>query len=146
MRDRIRRLIDTSVTRGLVGWSVASLRLLSCGSAVMKGSVARMCCRVKRVIGMPNRCWSGWPLRDDVGIQKVTAHSPWPSTNGILRYQVRSGTSRLAPRGTFSTSHRPRGIRGTASRSRQTCSGITANDLRVPDELGTFFFGKAQKL
>ena len=40
-------------------------------------------------------------LRNNVGIQKVAGHSSSSSINGIGRFELRSGTSRFVPRGTF---------------------------------------------
>ena len=50
-------------------------------------------------------------LRDYVRVQQVAGHSPSSSAKGMGRLELRSGTSRFVPRGTFSMSHWPRGFR-----------------------------------
>ena len=57
---------------------------------------------------------------------------------GIGRRELRSGTSRLVPRGTFSTSHWPRGLRDRVFSS-HTAAGTTTKGFRVPMCCGPSF-------
>ena len=86
--------------------------------------------RVKTAWSVPRQ------FRNDISIQQVPAHASSSSANGVLRLVLRSGMVRLVPRGMFSNSHWPSAFRGPSFRSRQTRSGITTNDLRVPMRCG----------
>ena len=57
-----RRLVYTGVTRGLVGRSVASLRLLSCEPVLVKETVARMCEGVNRVHDLKSMVTEYWEV------------------------------------------------------------------------------------
>ena len=69
---------------------------------------------------------------------RVAQSSSSQSTKGISRRDPppRSGISRLVPRGTFSTSHFPNGIRWAGACSCQTRSGTTMNDDLLPMRCG----------
>ena len=54
---------------------------------------------------------------------------------GIGRWELRSGTSSFVPRGTFSMSHWPRGLRGRVFSS-HTAAGTTTNGFLVPMRYG----------
>ena len=64
--------------------------------------------------------------------------------NGTFRVEPRSGISRLVPRGMFSMSQRPIGMRGGEACSRQTLSGTTTKCFRAPMRWGPSVFGKTQ--
>ena len=66
----------------------------------------------------------------DVGFGEG-GHSPVSLMKGIGRWELRSGASRFVPRGMFSTSHCPRGLRGRVF-SAHTAAGTTTKGRRTP--------------
>ena len=84
-------------------------------------------------------------LRDYVRVQQVAGHSPSSSAKGMGRLELRSGTSRFVPRGTFSMSHWPRGFRSGLCAC-HIFSGTTTKAFRVADALRSLRLRKPQHL